>query len=114
MICDDLKVLFPKYASMSYCRDSLTIKEEGIKAKIREVVWTNSDFQNLEQLIVKDFTSFFQTAGAADLFYEMISCMHKVNKKRRIKFIRNSSYKSNIRLKLEGGKLCKKTAYFAK
>lgn len=70
MICDDLKVLFPKYTSMSYHRDSLTIKEDGHEAKIREVVWTNSDFQNIDQLIVKDFTSFFQTAGAAGLFYD--------------------------------------------
>lgn len=70
MICDGLKVLFPKYISMSYHRDSLTIKEDGHEAKIREVVWTNSDFQNIDQLIVKDFTSFFQTAGAAGLFYD--------------------------------------------
>lgn len=55
---------------MSYHRDSLTIKEDGHEAKIREVVWTNSDFQNIDQLIVKDFTSFFQTAGAAGLFYD--------------------------------------------
>ena len=69
MTCDDLKKLFPVYVSTDYFRGSLTIRETDLQAKVKEVVWTNSDFQNIEQKIVKDMTSFFQMTGAEDIFY---------------------------------------------
>ena len=68
MTCDDLKKLFPVYVSTGYSRGSLTIKETDLQAKVKEVIWTNSDFQNIEQKIVKDMTSFFQIADADDIF----------------------------------------------
>ena len=49
MTCDDLKKLFPVYVSTDYFRGSLTIRETDLQAKVKEVVWTNSDFQNIEQ-----------------------------------------------------------------
>ena len=69
MTCDDLKKLFPTYVSTDYFRGSLAIRERDSQAKKKEVVWTNSDFQNIEQKIVKDMTSFFQMANSGDIFY---------------------------------------------
>lgn len=69
MTCEDLRKLFPIYVSTDYSRRSLTIKEADLQAKVKEVIWTNSDFQNIEQKIVKDMTSFFQLAGAEDIFH---------------------------------------------
>ena len=69
MTCEDLKKLFPAYVSTGYSRRSLTIKETDIQAKVKEVIWTNSDFQNIEQKVVKDMTSFFQKAGTDDIFH---------------------------------------------
>ena len=69
MTCDDLKKLFPVYVSTDYFRGSLVIRETDSQAKVKEVIWTNSDFQNIEQKIVKDMTSFFQMANADDVFH---------------------------------------------
>lgn len=69
MTCEDLKKLFPAYVSTGYSLRSLTIKETDIQAKVKEVIWTNSDFQNIEQKVVKDMTSFFQKAGTDDIFH---------------------------------------------
>ena len=68
MTCDDLKKLLPVYVSTDYFRGSLVIRETDSQAKVKEVIWTNSDFQNIEQKIVKDMTSFFQMANADDVF----------------------------------------------
>ena len=69
MTCEDLRKLFPAYVSTGYSRRSLTIKETDLQAKVKEVIWTNSDFQNIEQKVVQNMTSFFQKAGADDIFH---------------------------------------------
>lgn len=70
MTCDDLKKIFSKYASTGYFQNSLTIRESDPQAKVKEVIWTNADFQNIDQQIVKDMTSFFQTAQTEDIFHD--------------------------------------------
>jgi hypothetical protein len=68
MFCDDLKVLFPKY-SMEYCKDTVSIKETSSTAKVKELIWSNSDFHKIDSTIVKDMTSFFQKANSSDIFH---------------------------------------------
>ncbi|MDO3391576.1 hypothetical protein Q3C19_13985 [Bacteroides sp. ET489] len=66
--CDDLKVLFPKY-SMEYCKRTVSITEDSSSAKVKELIWSNSDFHKIDATIVKDMTSFFQKANSSDIFH---------------------------------------------
>lgn len=66
--CSDLKTLFPKY-SMEYSREDVSIREISSQSKVKELIWSNSCFQCIDPAIVKDLTSFFQKAGAADIFH---------------------------------------------
>ncbi len=65
---NDLKVLFPKY-SMEYCRRAVSVKESSSTAKVKELIWSNSDFHKIDSTIVKDMTSFFQKANSSDIFH---------------------------------------------
>lgn len=66
-IYSNLKSLFPVY-EMEYFRDSVLITEQSSTAKIKELKWINSCFQNIDTKIVKDLTSFFQGSGAPEVF----------------------------------------------
>lgn len=66
--CNDLKVLFPKYC-MEYCKGTISIKESSSSAKVKEIVWSNSDFHRIDPNIVKDMTSFFKIANSSDIFH---------------------------------------------
>lgn len=66
--CDDLKVLFPKY-SMEYCKETVSVKENSSTAKVKELIWFNSDFHKIDSTIVKDMKSFFEKAQSSDIFY---------------------------------------------
>lgn len=68
-ICDDLKILFPKYVSTHYDRDKVTINERADNAKVKQVIWTNSCFQHIDPEIAKDCTSFFQLAKSHSIFH---------------------------------------------
>lgn len=54
MICDDLKSIFPKYASMSYHREAITIMEPNPFLKINMVMHLLPCYQK-EDYIVKGF-----------------------------------------------------------
>lgn len=66
-IYSNLKQLFPNYA-MGYFRDSVLIKENDAKAKVKELKWINSCFQSIDTKIVKDLTGFFSRNKAPDVF----------------------------------------------
>lgn len=66
--CDDLKILFPKY-SMEYCKGAVSITENSSSAKVKELIWSNSDFHKIDSTIVKDMKSFFETAKSSDIFF---------------------------------------------
>ena len=66
--CDDLKVLFPKY-SMEYCKGAVSITENSSSAKVKELIWSNSNFHKIDSTIVKDMKSFFETAKSSDIFF---------------------------------------------
>lgn len=65
--CDDLKTLFPAYA-MEYCRGCVSIKELSESAKVKEIIWQNSNFQYIDSAIVKSMSSFFRQSKASDIF----------------------------------------------
>ena len=65
--CDDLKTLFPMYA-MEYHRGCVSIKEQSQSAKVKEIIWRNSDFQYIDSAIVKNMSSFFRQSSASDIF----------------------------------------------
>lgn len=69
MICDDLKSIFPKYASTGYYKEVVTIVEPNSGAKVKKVTWTGSNFQYIEPAIVKDMTAFFRTTGTPAVFH---------------------------------------------
>lgn len=54
---------------MGYFRDSVSVKETTPHSKVKEVVWSNSCFQQIDSEIVKDMSAFFRKAQSADVFH---------------------------------------------
>lgn len=69
MFCDDLRKMLPLYQNICYIKGSYTIHEMSVDSKIKDITWTNADFQVFDPKIAKDLTGFFQNAKAGDIFY---------------------------------------------
>lgn len=61
------RAIAPRYASPVH-KDSVEILEHEAKASVKKVVWTGSDFDHFDHTLAKDLQSFFDTAGAPDVF----------------------------------------------
>lgn len=68
MFCDDLKKLLPLYQNTGYAKNTYKVHESSANAKVKEVVWINSDFQYFDTQIAKDLTAFFSNANADSIF----------------------------------------------
>ena len=53
---------------MEYCKGNVHINEKSPSAKVKEIIWTGSDFHKVDSTVVKDMTSFFQMAGSPEIF----------------------------------------------
>lgn len=53
---------------MYYVESDLTIHEASEQSKVKDIIWTNANFQVFDPDIAKDLTSFFQGANAGDIF----------------------------------------------
>ena len=67
MFYEDLKKLLPLY-NMFYVESGFIIHEASEQSKVKDVKWTNANFQVFDPDIAKDLTGFFQSARAGDIF----------------------------------------------
>lgn len=70
MFCDDFKRLFPNYLGTKYIQNNAEVTETQKNAKVRKVIWMNSGCQICDTKMIKDFTNFFQLAGADEMFHK--------------------------------------------
>ena len=68
MFCDDLSKLLPTYQSVYYVEDVYTVHEQSVDSKVKDITWTNANFQIFDPDIAKDLTAFFKKAKAGDIF----------------------------------------------
>ena len=66
-LISDLKTITPKY-DHRLCRGNIEIHEHGPQATVTKVIWNNSDFNCIDQELVKDATSFFEICKAPEIF----------------------------------------------
>lgn len=69
MFCDDLSKLLPEYQNICYSANNYTVHELSTDSKVKDITWTNANFQIFDPNIAKDLTGFFQSAKAGDIFH---------------------------------------------
>jgi hypothetical protein len=70
-LLESINNLFPKYKT-EIIKGNVSIQEKKPEAKLREIQFTHDEFWRIDTSMIKDFSSFFQTAQSPDFF--LIEC----------------------------------------